>query len=259
MILKVLSGLLFCGVALAAKTQYTAVILDTNTVNDRYLVKIKENGEVKRQKVPSLPTKLEKGLVAVTNDPVTGKMYMISGGAAGEQKLLSVCGDETEKIKISPSRVNLRCLSSGPNGVTAYNLRSKNIGKIDVTTGEWSPLSRLTGPYDQRVLAQFNGGFTYINGNGRMFVSPSEKMKLEKVKGDKFNPEKPGICGEQDGENHIVSVTMSNGLTNQGITRFNLNNQKVKLWETIPATYGYDITVGEVPEKCIAPTSAPKK
>ena len=84
---------------------------------------------------------------SITNDPVTGHVFVMSGAIAGEQTLNRLCEGKLYPIApISPPAVNLYCLTSGPNGVHAVessNVEAIGYGKLNVTTGAWTNITRL--------------------------------------------------------------------------------------------------------------------
>jgi len=190
--------------------------------------------------------------VSITNDPISGNMYVITGTEAGNQTLNRLCEGKLHPIvPISPSAVNLYCLTSGPNGVYAVESSGQSLengtiglGKLDVNTGKWAIITRLLAPYDGLVVAQNDKGVIHhINGNGKTFINPGSKPKMDVLRGTKFPPGFSNFCGEFTDKGNIVSTTDEIA---GGISKYNLDRDKVKISQLNGSDESFlsDITIG---------------
>jgi len=250
---KVFLGLLLINSAFAA---YTAVQyfpenaiyeIDESTLNAK---KILDTEDV--------------GAVSITNDPLTGHMFVVTGIEPGAQTLNRLCEGKLYPIApISSPAVNLYCLTSGPNGVYAVessNVEAIGYGKLDVTTGEWTNITRLLASYDSVVVAQNDKGVIHhINGNGKTFINPGSKPKMDVLRGTKFPPGFKNFCGEFDDDGHIISTTDELG---GGISKYNLKSERIKISQLNETSEFFfnDITIGSNPDACPsdAPSMVPK-
>lgn len=170
-------------------------------------------------------------LYSITNDPISGNTYVISGDANGNQSINRLCeGELHDNIPISPSSINLYCLTSGPSGVYAVETRDLSIGKLDTDTGEWTYVAPLkppnaTFPY---VVAQNSDGVIYhINNNGKAFTNRGSASYMQVVSEPKFPPGYSNYCGEFEDDRNIIATT-DNG-DRGGIVHYKFNKEKIKL------------------------------
>lgn len=173
--------------------------------------------------------------ISITNDPVTGFTYVITGDTAGEQKLNRFCNGELLPIvPISPSSVNLYCLTSGPNGVYAVESTQApsgevSLGKLDTSSGEWTEVAPIAAPISSVVVAQNSKGIIHhVNGNGKLFTNDGTDIKNRVSREAKFPPGFANFCGEFFDDRNIISTTDNK---DGGYAVYKFNKEIIKLTE----------------------------
>jgi len=153
---------------------------------------------------------------AMTNDAASGKFYSIIRTLVNQQ-LVKVCKHATIPIaSIKPLDVNLRCLTSGPNGLYAADEVTKRIGRLNLQTGKWTPIAPLPGPYLAFVIAQDKlGVIHYINGNGDYYTNSGFKNTINLYKNIKFASQVKGYCSNFDGNDIVLGILKVDGRVNR--------------------------------------------
>lgn len=201
-------------------------------------------------------SKIESGVsdvIGITNDDKNNKYYVLSGYDSGLQTLLEYkCNSNKEEFTLVgaiSATLLLSCLTSGPSGLYAVNILSKEVGKLDIIKDKnknnnvikWNAVSNLVGPYDAYVIAQdSNGMLHYINGDGKYYTSSNNKS-LEEKKGMLFPTQRQGFCGDFIDDNHIVTSSYDE---NGGIVMYSLDDKTATQEFTVPAVLLNDVTRG---------------
>jgi hypothetical protein len=217
---QVLFGLLLANKSFAA---YTAI----SYFPDNAIYQIDESYNAEKILDPEDGTYL----YSITNDPISGNTYVISGDTNGNRSINRLCeGELHDNIPISPLSISLYCLTSGPSGVYAVETIDLSIGKLDTDTGEWTYVAPLkppnaTFPY---VVAQNSDGVIYhINNNGKAFTNRGSASYMQVVSEPKFPPGYSNYCGEFEDDRNIIATT-DNG-DRGGIVHYKFNKEKIKL------------------------------
>jgi len=190
---------------------------------------------------------IEDGLTAssITNDPISGNTYVISRETTSNtQRINRLCeGELHDAIPISPSSINLYCLTSGPSGVYAVETNGLSIGKLDTITGEWTYLAPLK-PSDGLipfVIGQNSEGVLYhANDNGKSFTNPGSASKMQVVSSPKFPPGFTNYCGEFVDDRNIIATTDNEG---GGVAVYKFNKELIKLQPLNEELFLLDITI----------------
>lgn len=180
--------------------------------------------------------------VGITQDLSTEKVYAITESGS----LIRLCKSSSETIaEISPSDVELVCLTSGKRGVFAIDMNAKEFGKLNVNTGRFTSEGKIPGPYNAYAFAQdFDGVLHYVNGDGKHFDTSRDNNRL-RASGVKFPSDKLGICGEFDGSDILAASTRNKG----GTVRYSILKATTTVQIDIAERSYTDVTTGSITEK----------
>ena len=115
----------------------------------------------------------------------------------------------------------------------------------------------FTCVHDSVVVAQNDKGVIHhVNGNGKTFINPGSKPKMDVLRGTKFPPGFINFCGEFDDDGHIISTTDEFG---GGMSKYNLKSKRIKMLKIndTSAFFFNDITIGSNPDACPSASDAP--
>ena len=155
---------------------------------------------------PSSNYNLDANIVGITHHPSKGVTYALTSN--NNQALVQLCKSSHASVtNISPSTVNLVCLTSGKKGIFAINIKSKTYGKLSTNTGSFKSKGNLPDLRTKYVFAQDNDGVLhYISSDGKHYdTSKDNKLQPSGIIFDKV-----GKCGEFDA-NDIIAPADNGG------------------------------------------------